>query len=197
MSIVIVRLLGRSLRMGCAGNGLGYSSRAVKRRNPLDSSHLMSNQSIFEQHRAIIIDYGSDAYEWVRAQFENGEECFLYGDAEGTVRPKELPIGTWLNCQHPRECINPGRTKWATTCLAFKLQSHDFQALYDPGLAVQTSSLEPIKNKIYKRQLTARFSVLREKKIDQIIEFHGMSGKYATADAVAHCIDLCIEHNLI
>lgn len=156
----------------------------------------MSNSTFFEQHQAVIIDRGPSSYEWVRARLANGEECFLYADSEQTVKPKELPIATILNVQQPRTCTNPGPTKWTTNALAFEMQSSDFKA--EQQRPDESVVLEPvIKTEKRKVQLTARYSISRERKINEIIDRHGMTGKYATADAVAHAIDLCIENNLV
>lgn len=155
----------------------------------------MSNSSFFQQHQAVIIDRGPACYEWVRASLANGEECFLYADSEQTVKPKDLPIATILKVQQPRACTNPGPTKWTTNALAFELQNQNFnveqQKLHEN---VATESL--VKKEKRKAQLTARYSISRERKINEIIDHHGMSGKYATSDAVAHAIDLCIANNL-
>lgn len=156
----------------------------------------MSNSSFFEQYQAVIIDRGPAGYEWVKARLANGEECFLYGDTEQTVKPKSLPVATILNVQQPRQCTNPGPTKWTTNALAFEMQSNEFKE-HQSSLPEHLPPEIPVKTEKRKVQLTARYSISRERKINEIIGAHGMSGKYATADAVAHAIDLCIANNLV
>jgi hypothetical protein len=156
----------------------------------------MSSSSFFEQHQAVIIDRGPAGYEWVKARLANGDECFLYSDTEQTVKPKSLPIATILNVQQPRQCTNPGPTKWTTNALALEMQSDEFKDQQSFS-ADRLMPVHPVKQEKRKAQLTARYSVSRERKINEIISAHGMSGKYATADAVAHAIDLCIANNLV
>lgn len=152
----------------------------------------MSYSSHFSTHQAVILDHGPDSYDWVRARLATGEDCFLYPDSARTVPVKQLDIGTIVEVQQPRNCTNPGPTKWATTALALKMQDIALQRIMAP--------IEPKHDKttaIKKISLSCRYSVSRHKHVEKIIDEHGFEGRYAVCDAVARCIDLCIENNLL
>ena len=164
------------------------------RRPTFSTSRLVSFASSFDQHQAVVIDHGPSNFGWARASLPNGEECLLFPDSAETVPVKSLPIGQILNVQEPRPS-NKGPTKWISSALASNLQPADIS-----DYCVSSDSNGPADHKelkLKKVSLNARYSITRHRKVNQIIDKHGLSGKYAIAEAVAHAIDLCIENNLV
>lgn len=105
-----------------------------------------------------------------------------------------------LNTHSFRDVEKDGPTRWAAAALTLNLQTPEIRQLFQLDEYEETTLLAPVSIQVTKEQRKVlsrpRFNMLRQKKVHQIINSCGFKGKYAESDAVAHCIDLCIEHNL-
>ena len=162
----------------------------------------MTHSSLFSTCQVVVTSLGPDHCSWVRGRrTDNGEDAFIHGPDDESFPIKTLQIGTVVNTQHFREVEREGPTRWTTTALSMNLQTaevRNYFSVYEEEEATPKPA-EPVYavKKQRKEFAKARFSMTRNKKIDQIINVHQLSGKYAESEAIAHCIDLCIENNLV
>lgn len=162
----------------------------------------MTHSSLFSNYQVVITSLGPDQYSWVRGRrTDTGEDAFIHGPDDESFPIKHLEPGMRVNTQSFREVEREGPTRWTTTALAMNLQTAEVRKYFSPyeDEEVIAEPVRPVQiaKKHRKEFARPRFNILRGKKVDQVIEAHQFEGKYAESEAIAHCIDLCIENNLV
>ena len=165
---------------------------------------LVSRPAQVSYQTATVIDRGPIESPWVKALLANGEECFVYPDTDNTIPAKMLDIGTTLYVSIPRECRQPGPTKWTTNFMNIIFQTETLQQ-YIKSLLVQdkcTVGHTSIKSQTKARKprkpvVSVPYCLNRHEFIEKIVEEKYFDGKYARSNAVAYIIDTCIASGLL
>jgi len=150
---------------------------------------------------ATVIDRGPIESPWVKALLANGEECFVYSDSDNTIPAKMLDVGATLFVSTPRECRQPGPTKWTTNFMDIIFQTEETREYIESLSAKNKDTFRHVsfelKAKSKKPSVSVPYSLSRYEFIKKITAEKQFEGIRANSDAVAYIIDTCIAAGLL